>query len=291
VTETTLRSQTREVSIGPDRPFAVIGERINPTGREKLRAELLDRDFSRVSRDARDQVAAGALILDINVGVGSGDEAQLMAEAVEAVQSEVSAPLCIDSASADAIEAGLSACRGKALVNSVTGERARLDQLLPIVAHHGAAVIGIANDETGISNDPEVRYRVAKKIVDRAAAFGIPPEDVLIDPLIMPAGVVPGAGRVAVEIVRRIENELGCNTVGGVSNVSMGLPGRPQLNATMLALLLGAGTRCVIANPLDDLLRWTVLAADVLTGADEDCRVWLRRHRDAARHPTTVPRP
>jgi 5-methyltetrahydrofolate--homocysteine methyltransferase len=283
--ETVLRSATREVRIGPGFPFVIIGERINPTNRKALAAEMLAGNFDRVRNDALAQVAAGARMLDVNAGIPIGDEPAILAEAVRVVQETVEVPLSIDSSMITALEAGLSAVRGKALVNSVTGESEKLERVLPVVAAHGAAVIAISHDERGISEDIGIRFEVAKRIVERAGSYGIPPEDVLIDPLVMPAGVVRGSGRAVADLARRIHEELGCNTVCGASNVSMGLPDRPSLNAAFIAMLIGAGMPSAIINPLEELVRKAVLAADVLVGHDEDCMAWLmtiRKERAAA---------
>jgi 5-methyltetrahydrofolate--homocysteine methyltransferase len=280
--ETIIRSLTREVHIGPDRPFVLIGERINPTGRAKLAAEMAAGNFDRVRADARAQAEAGAHLLDVNAGIPLVDEPALLAEAVRVVQSVVETPLSIDSSIVKALEAGLAAYQGKPLVNSVTGEDERLEAILPLVAQRGAAVIGIANDETGISEDPAVRFAVAKKIVERAESFGIPRQDVLIDPLAMPIGAMRSAGSSLFEIVRRVRGDLGVNTICGASNVSFGLPDRPALNAAFLAMAIACGMTCAITNPLDESIRKAILAADVMMGHDENCAAWLAAHREAS---------
>jgi 5-methyltetrahydrofolate--homocysteine methyltransferase len=280
--ETILRSPTREVHIGPGRPFVIVGERINPTGRSRLAAEMAAGEFTRVRADARAQVEAGAHLLDVNAGIPLVDEPALLAEAVGIVQAEVEVPLSIDSSIVKALEDGLAAYRGKALVNSVTGEDERLESVLPLVARHGAAVIGIANDETGISEDPAVRFAVARKIVERAESFGIPRQDVLIDPLAMPIGAMRSAGASLFEIVRRVRGELGVNTICGASNISFGLPDRPGLNAAFLAMAIASGMTCAITNPLEESIRKAILAADVLMGHDENCAAWLAAHREAS---------
>ena len=281
--DTILSSPTRTVTIGPGRPFVIVGERINPTGRKRLAAEMAAGDFERVKSDALAQVAAGAHVLDVNAGIPLADEPAILAEAVRIVQGLVDVPLSIDSSIVAALESGLSAYQGKALVNSVTGEDERLEAVLPLVARHGAAVIGISNDETGISEEPEERFKVARKIVARAGAYGIPPEDVLIDPLAMPIGAVRTAGTSVFAIVRRVREELGCNTICGASNISFGLPDRPTLNAAFLAMAIAAGMTCAITNPLEESIRKAILAADVFMGADENCTAWLSAQRAAAR--------
>jgi 5-methyltetrahydrofolate--homocysteine methyltransferase len=277
--ETILTSPTRVVKIGPEQPFIIIGERINPTGRKKLAQEMAVWDFERVRADALAQVAAGAQMLDVNAGIPLVDEPAILAGAIRVVQELVEVPLCIDSSIGAALEAGLRAYQGKALVNSVTGEEERLEMVLPLVKEYGAAVIGISNDETGISEDPDERFRIAKKIVERAEDYGIPRQDVLIDPLAMPIGAMPSAGRSLFKIVRRVHEELGVNTICGASNISFGLPDRPTLNSTFLAMAIASGMNCAITNPLEENIRKTVLAANVLMGVDENCQAWLSAQR------------
>ncbi|MGH2522821.1 MAG: dihydropteroate synthase [Anaerolineales bacterium] len=279
--ETILTSPTQTVRIGPDHPFAIIGERINPTGRKMLAAEMAAGNFDRVRKDAIAQVRAGAHLLDVNAGIPLADEPAILAEAVRVVQSVVEAPLCIDSSIVKALESGLAAYTGKPLVNSVTGEDERLESVLPLVAQYQAAVIGISNDETGISEDPDVRFSIAKKIVERAESFGIPREDVIIDPLAMPIGAVRYAGATLFKIVRRVREELGCNTICGASNISFGLPDRPALNATFLTMAITAGMACAITNPIEPEIKKALLAADVMMGHDENCAAWLMAHRTA----------
>jgi 5-methyltetrahydrofolate--homocysteine methyltransferase len=261
----------------------IVGERINPTGRKRLAAEMAAWDFERVKADAIAQVQAGAQMLDVNAGIPLADEPAILAEAVRVVQSVVDVPLSIDSSIVKALEAGLAAYQGKALVNSVTGEDDRLDTVLPLVKQYGAAVIAITNDESGISDDPQVRFGIAKKIVARAESFGIPHQDVLIDPLAMPIGAVRTAGTNVFAIVRRVQEELGCNTICGASNISFGLPDRPTLNATFLAMAIAAGLSSAITNPLEENIRKTILAADVFMGVDENCAAWLRAQRAFAK--------
>ena len=277
--ETILTSPTRVVRIGPEQPFVIIGERINPTGRKKLANEMAAWDFERVRADALAQVQAGAQMLDVNAGIPLADEPAILAEAIRVVQGLVDVPLCIDSSVMAALEAGLKTYQGKALVNSVTGEEERLEWVLPLVKEYGAAVIGISNDETGISEDPDERFRIAKKIVERAESYGIPRQDVLIDPLAMPIGAMPNAGRSLFTIVRRVHQELGVNTICGASNISFGLPDRQTLNATFLAMAIASGMNCAITNPLEENIRKTILAADVLMGLDENCQNWLSAQR------------
>jgi 5-methyltetrahydrofolate--homocysteine methyltransferase len=278
--DTVISSATKTVVIGPDRPFTIIGERINPTGRKALAREMAAGDFSRVEADALAQVEAGAHMLDVNAGIPMADEPAILAEAIRLVQSIIDVPLSIDSSVVEALERGLEAYEGKPLVNSVTGEEERLEVVLPLIKKHGAAVIGISNDETGISQDPVERFKVAKKIVERAEDYGIPREDVLIDPLVMPAGAIRGSGRMVFEIVRMVREELGVNTVCGASNVSFGLPGRPAMNAHFISMAIGSGMTSAITNPMESEIKEAILAADVLMGHDENCMAWLSAHRE-----------
>lgn len=280
--ETILTSPSRTVRIGPAHPFVIIGERINPTGRKLLAAEMAEGNFERVKSDALAQVAAGAHMLDVNAGIPLADEPVILAEAIRIVQSVVDVPLSIDSSVVAALEQGLAAYQGKPLVNSVTGEDERLEMVLPLIKKYNAAVIGISNDETGISEDPAMRFKIAKKIVERAEAHGIPREDVLIDPLAMPVGAVRYAGATLFQIVRRVRDELGVNTCCGASNISFGLPERPALNATFIAMAIAAGMNCAITNPLEESIRKAILAADVMMGHDENCYAWLNAHRAEA---------
>jgi 5-methyltetrahydrofolate--homocysteine methyltransferase len=280
MTDTIVSSETREVVIGFERPFVLIGERINPTGRRLLAEEMKKGDFSRVETDALSQVGAGAQMLDVNAGIPLADEPALLARAVELVQSLTDAPLSIDSSIVAALESGLLAYRGKALVNSVTGEEERLEQVLPLIAKHGAAVVAISNDETGISEDPDVRFEVAKKIVGRAADHGIPREDVVVDPLVMPIGAIATAGRQVFHLIRRLRDELGVNTTCGASNISFGLPNRAGINAAFLAMAIGAGMTSAITNPLEAEIRQSIMAADVLNGRDPNCATWIKTYRE-----------
>ncbi len=280
MTETILSSATREVAIGFDRPFVMIGERINPTGRALLAEEMKRGDFGRVEADALAQVAAGAHMLDVNAGIPLADEPALLTRAVQLVQSLTDVPLSIDSSIVDALEAGLSVYQGKPLVNSVTGEDEVLERVLPLVARYGAAVVAISNDETGISEDPDVRYAVAEKIVHRAADHGIPACDVVVDPLVMPIGAMGTAGRQAFRLIRRLREELAVNTTCGASNVSFGLPSRHAVTGTFLAMAVASGMTSAIMNPMHAEVKTAVMAADVLMGTDRDCASWIRANRD-----------
>ena len=280
MTDTVLSSATREVAIGFGRPFVMIGERINPTGRKLLTEEMKAGDFSRVEADALTQVAAGAQMLDINAGIPLADEPAMLARAVKLVQSVTDVPLSIDSSIIEALEAGLSAYVGKPLVNSVTGEDEVMERVLPLVARHGAAVVAISNDDTGISEDPDVRFSIAKRIVERAADHGIPACDVVVDPLVMPIGAMGSAGQQVFSLVRRLREELGVNTTCGASNISFGLPNRHHITGTFLAMAMGAGMTSAIMSPLHEEVKTAIQAANVLAGYDTDCATWIRSHRD-----------
>ncbi len=257
MTRTIVESQTKTAIIGFDQPFCVIGERINPTGRKKLAAELEAGDFSTVESDALAQVAAGATVLDINAGVvynsnpnPNETEPPLMTRMIELVQGLVDVPLCIDSSVPAALEAGLRAARGRPLLNSVTGEEERLEFVLPLVKKYNVPVVAISNDDTGISEDPDVRFAVAKRIVERAADFGIPAHDIVVDPLVMPVGAMGTAGLQVFALVRRLREELGVNTTCGASNISFGLPNRHGINNAFLPMAMGAGMTSAIMNPI-----------------------------------------
>jgi 5-methyltetrahydrofolate--homocysteine methyltransferase len=280
MTDTVLSSATREAVIGFGRPFVMIGERINPTGRKLLAEEMKNGDFSRVEADAIAQVEAGAHMLDVNAGIPLADEPALLAKAIQLVQTLTDLPLSIDSSIIDALEAGLAVYQGKPLVNSVTGEEEVMQRVLPLVAKYGAAVVAISNDETGISMDPDVRFEVAKRIVNRASDFGIPPSDVVVDPLVMPIGALGQAGQHAFHLIHRLREELKVNTTCGASNVSFGLPNRHTVTGTFLAMAIGAGMTSAIMNPLHAETKAAVLAADVLMGTDENCATWIRANRD-----------
>ena len=264
MTRTVVESATKTVVIGFNEPFCVIGERINPTGRKKLAAELEMDDFSTVEKDAIEQVACGATVLDVNSGAvftnkmaedpryadNNFVEPTLMRQLVEKVQALVDVPLCIDSSVPGALENGLEAANGRPLLNSVTGEEDRLETILPLVKKYNVPVVAISNDDTGISEDPDVRFAVAKKIVERAADFGIPAHDIVVDPLVMPIGAMGTAGHQVFTLVRRLREELGVNTTCGASNISFGLPNRHGINNAFLAMASAAGMTSAIMNPV-----------------------------------------
>lgn len=291
MTRTIVESKTKTAIIGFDQPFCVIGERINPTGRKKLAAELEAGDFSTVEADAVAQVAAGATVLDINAGVvynsnpnPNETEPPLMTRIVELVQGLVDVPLCIDSSVPAALEAGLQACEGRPLLNSVTGEEDRLEFVLPLVKKYNVPVVAISNDDTGISEDPDVRFAVARKIVERAADFGIPAHDIVVDPLVMPIGAMATAGLQVFTLVRKLREELGVNTTCGASNISFGLPNRHGINNAFLPMAMGAGMTSAIMNPVAlpvkqaeiDAKKAELLAAGMVIPADMDDETFCR---------------
>ncbi len=290
MTRTVLESATRTVIIGFDEPFCVIGERINPTGRKKLAAELEAGNFTTVEMDAIEQVACGATVLDVNSGAvftnmmaqdpryadNNFVEPPLMKALIERVQAIIDVPLCIDSSVPGALEAGLMACKGRPLLNSVTGEEERLELVLPLVKKYNVPVVAISNDDTGISMDPDVRFAVAKRIVERAADFGIPAHDIVVDPLVMPIGAMASAGQQVFALVRRLRAELGVNTTCGASNVSFGLPNRHGINAAFLPMAIGAGMTSAIMNPVRSQEMEAIRAANLLMNHDDNGGEWIR---------------
>ncbi len=279
MTHTVISSATAEVRIGFDEPFVVIGERINPTGRKVLAEEMRHGDYSRVEADALAQVAAGATVLDVNAGIPLADEPRILAEAIQLVQSITAVPLSIDSSIVAALEAGLEAYQGKPLLNSVTGEDERLEAVLPLVKKYGCAVVAISNDEAGISENPDERFEVAKKIVERAADHGISYRDIVVDPLVMPVGAVNSAGKQVIHLVNRLRKELKVNTTCGASNFSFGIPNRKGMDAHFLSMAIGAGMTSAITNPLHEEVTQAIMAANVVMGHDHNCARWLRRYR------------
>lgn len=279
---TVLGSKSREVVIGPDRPFCIIGERINPTGRKAFAEALRAGDLSEVVTDVEDQVAAGAHVLDVNMGVPLTDEAELLSAAIALVQEHTELPICIDSSVVEALEAGLRAYEGKALVNSVTCERERLDRVLPMVAEHGAAVICLLNDETGIPQTPDERLDVCARLVEIAhGEHGIPLEDIVIDPLAMPVGAEPQSVVTTLETIRRVRDTYGLNMTLGASNISFGLPNRHALNAAFLVAASYAGLTSAIMDARTAQTVDACRAADLLLGRDEWGANWIAAHRRA----------
>ncbi|GAB4407561.1 MAG: hypothetical protein Kow00106_00420 [Anaerolineae bacterium] len=279
--QTVLKGPSSEVIIGPDQPIVMIGERINPTGRKAFSAELQAGDLSRIPRDAQAQADAGARVLDVNVGAASVDEVALLPQAVRLVQDTVDLPVCIDSANPAALEAGLKAARGRALVNSVNGETARLKAVLPIVAEYGAAVIALCMDDSGIPSTSEARLRVAENILNEAAKLNIKPEDILFDPLVMAISADHTAGAVTLATARLIRQTFGCNMTAGASNVSHGMPERDVLNTVFLTLLAHEGVNAPICNPLTNGL--AIRAIDLMLGRDEWGMGYIRAYRALAK--------
>ena len=277
---TIISSKTKEIIIGPDQPFVIIGERINPTNRKLLAEEMKAGNLERVQQDAMSQINAGAQILDVNAGVPLADEPKILADSIKLIQSISDVPLCIDSSIVEALKCGLEAYQGKALLNSVTGEEERLETVLPLVKQFGCAVIGISNDDSGISEDINVRFEVAKKIVERAMDYGIPKEDVLIDPLVMPIGAINDAGKQVLELIKKLQNELQVNTTCGASNLSFGLPNRHGLNTAFIAMAIANGMPCAITNPLEKEIMQSIRGANVIMGHDPECSAWIMNYRE-----------
>jgi len=264
--QTILISNKSEVKIDTEGPLVIIGEKINPTGHKKLATALREEDYDYVRELARKQVEAGADVLDVNVGVAGLDEVSLLPRVIEIVTSEVDVPICLDSANHEALAAGLAVALGKPLVNSVNGEQASLEAVLPIIKDYGAAVIGLTMDDDGISNDVDVRVGIAGKILERAAKIGIPAEDVVIDPLVLTIAADSNAGVVTLQTIEKVRREFGVNINLGASNVSFGLPDRHTINQAFLALAAGVGATCAITDPLK--LTSTIRAIDLLLGRD-----------------------
>jgi len=276
---TLLRSKTKTIKINRDLPTAIIGERINPTGRKAVLEALQAGNFDIVRKDALDQVAAGAAALDINAGVPGANESALIQQIIRNVTEVVDVPLCIDTADPLALAAALSIYEGKALINSVNGEEHSLARVLPLAKEHGAAVIGLCMDDNGIPATAEQRFAVAVRIIERAAKLGIALEDVVIDPLAMTMSADSKAGRVALDTIEMVVKEFGVNISMGASNISFGMPDRKLINATFIAMAIHAGLTCPITNPLQVEVRTAVLAADLSMGRDEYGLGWIKAYR------------
>ncbi len=286
MTNTIVESLTKTVVIGLDEPFCIIGERINPTGRKKLAAELEAENFDTVVKDSLEQVKAGANVLDINAGVvynsnpnPNETEPLLMKRLIKIVQDIVDVPICIDSSVPSALEEGLKTAKGRPLLNSVTGEEERLESILPLVKKYNVPVVAISNDDTGISEDPNVRFKVAKKIVERASDFGIPPNDIIVDPLVMPIGAMPTAGEQVFKLVKKLREELNVNTTCGASNISFGLPNRHAINSTFLPMAIASGMSSAIMNPTNPEELNSIYAANLLMNRDKNSANWIKRNR------------
>lgn len=277
--ETKLTFKDNQILIGPEHPFVIIGERINPTRRKKLASGMAEGDFSIVQEDAMRQVAAGAQVLDVNAGIPGADEPALLQNTVKAVMEVVEVPLCIDTANPDALAAALGIYPGKALVNSTTAEKHMMDRVLPLVEEYNAAVIGVITDEDGIPATPEARLGVARKLLDEADRYGIPPEDIIIDPLALTVGADHTAARVTLDSLQLIRDELGVNLSLGASNVSFGLPDRKIINTIYLALAIARGMTTAITDPTVPEIQTTLLACDLLMGHDEYAMRWIKSYR------------
>ena len=277
---TRLSSASKEIVIGHDQPFCLIGERINPTGRKIFQEQLRAGDLSAIERDVAAQVAGGATVLDINMGVPLTDEPELLKKAIKLVQSLTDLPICIDSSVVEAIEAGLSVYEGRPLVNSITAEDERMAEILPMVKHYGAAVIALPNDHDEIPMEADKRLVLTKKILDTAVdKYALALEDIVIDPLAMPIGADPNIVNVAYETIQRIRDEFGVNMTLGASNVSFGMPGRHTINATFLPMAMAVGLTSAIMDTRTPQIVEAVKAADLLLGHDEWGGSWIAAHR------------
>lgn len=277
--DTVLSYQDKQVTIGPDHPFVVIGERINPTRRKKLAAAMAAGDFSLVQEDALRQVAAGAQVLDVNAGIPGADEPALLKGAAQAVLEVAQVPLCFDSANPDALAAALSIYPGKALINSTTAEANMMDRVLPLARQYGAAVIGVITDEAGIPATAEDRLAVAHKLVDQAHKYGLKSEDVIIDALALTVGADHNSGRITLDSLSLISQKLGVNLSLGASNVSFGLPDRKIINVAYLALAISRGLTAAITDPTIPEIQTTLQACDLLMGHDEYGMRWIKAFR------------
>jgi 5-methyltetrahydrofolate--homocysteine methyltransferase len=278
--KTNLSSKTKTVEIQRGKSTVVIGERINPTGRKKVLAALQEGNFDVVRKDAIDQVAAGAHILDVNAGVPGVDEKKLLQQVLWNVMEVTDVPLCIDTADPKALAGALDIYEGKALVNSVNGEEHSLESVLPLVKEHDAAVIGLCMDDDGIPETAEKRLGVATKIIERAGKMGISPENVIIDPLALTMGSDSNAGRIALDTIELVVEEFGVNISMGASNISFGLPDRKYINATFIAMAIYAGLTCPITNPLVPEVGTAILAADLAMGRDDYGMRWIKAYRE-----------
>jgi len=276
---TVLSSKTQSVEINRAQPTVIIGERINPTGRKQVLVALQEGSFDIVRKDAQDQVAAGAIVLDVNAGVPGADEPALLQQVLRTVMEVTDVPLCVDTADPKALEAALSLYPGKALVNSCNGEERSLNAVLPLVKEHGAAVIALCMDDSGIPPTPQDRLAVAGKIIERAGKLGIPPQDVVVDPLALTMGADSNAGRIALETTKLIVEEFGVNITMGASNISFGMPDRKYINAAFIAMAIHAGLSCPITNPLVTEIVTAVLAADLSMGRDDYGMRWIQAYR------------
>ena len=286
MTRTIIESKTKTVIIGYEEPFCVIWEKINPTGRKKLSLEIQENNFETIKKDAIEQSDCGAKILDVNAGVVFNDnpdpnktEPILMKKIINLVQETVETPICIDSSVPLALKSGLEVANGRPLLNSVTGEEERLDMILPLVKKYNVPVIAISNDDTGISEDPNVRFEVARKIVNRAKDYGIPSSDIIVDPLVMPVGAMSTAGLQVFSLIRRLRNELKVNTTCGASNISFGMPNRNEINSTFIGMSIASGMTSAIMNPTRRVEMNAVKAANLLNNKDLNGSNWITSNR------------
>ena len=284
---TIIESSTKTVKMGFEEPFCIIGERINPTGRKRLSLELQNDNFSTVEQDVLNQVKCGAHILDVNAGVVYNNnpdpnitEPPLIKKLINLVQSLTDVPISIDSSVPAALEAGLEAANGRPLLNSVTGEEERLEKILPLVKKYNVPVVAISNDDTGISEDPEVRFQVAKKIIERAADYGIPKRDIVVDPLVMPVGAMSTAGLQVFDLVKKLR-DIGVNSTCGASNISFGLPNRHGINASYLSMAICSGLTSAIMNPTNENEINAIKSADLLMNHDANGARWIKSNRIA----------
>ncbi len=288
MTETIISRKETRVAIGAAQPTLIIGERINPTGKEWLKKAIREGDWDTVGRLAREQVEAGARIIDVNVTMPGVDEVGSLPRAVEAVQKAVAAPLCLDSNNADALAAALAVCDGRVIINSVDGNEERLRAILPLAKRHGSAVIGLTMDkESGIPKTVERRVAIARRILGAATAAGMGPEDLIIDCLTLAVSADQSMGPVALETIRVVSTELGLNVNMGVSNISFGLPERALLNATFISMACAAGLTCAIVNPHSHQVVMALEASDVLLGRDKRSRNFLKSYRARLKEKST----
>jgi 5-methyltetrahydrofolate--homocysteine methyltransferase len=277
--ETTVSLEEQQVTIGPTHPFVVIGERINPTRRRTLAANMASGDYSQVKEDALLQVRAGAHVLDVNAGIPGADEPALLRAAVLAIMEVVRVPLCLDSANPEALASALSVYPGKALINSTTAEDKMMDAVFPLAKRYGAAVIGVITDERGVPPTARERLRVAERLIRRAEDYGVPASDVIVDPLALPVGADHDAARVTLDTIDLIRRNLCINMSFGASNVSFGLPDRRLINTAYLALAIARGLTSALTDPTAEEVQATLQACDLLMGQDENCRRWLKGYR------------
>ncbi len=276
---TVVTSESKTVEINRDNPTVIIGERINPTGRDRLLAELKEGKYDIVREDAKKQVEAGADILDVNAGVPGADEEPILKDMIQILMEITDVPLCIDTADNTALETGLSTYKGKAMINSVNGEEARMESVLPLVKEYDASVIGLCMDDDGIPDTPQDRFKVAAKIIERAEKMGIPTENIIIDPLALTMGSDHNAGRIAIETIDLVVEEFGVNVTMGCSNISFGMPDREHIDSTFIAMAILAGMTCPITNPLHEEVNLAIQAADLVMGRDEYGMKWIKSYR------------